>query len=239
MEERSHKVKQSQRIQKSILNKAEKKALNWLAARQPAWVTSDMLTCLGAFGALLVGVGYALSGRNINFLWLSTFGLLVNWYGDSLDGTLARFRDTQRPTYGFFVDHMVDCLTEVAIFIGLGLSPLIHFNVAMLVLVFYLLLSIYVYISAHLKGEFKLTYAKLGPTEFRLVAAIVNTVLIYVTPLREFAVGLTLFNRQFTLTLMDILAIVIILILFVSLLVNFFKDAKQYAKLDPKIRYEK
>ena len=124
MEENSHKVKQSQRIQTSILSKAEKKALNWLAARQPAWVTSDMLTAVGCVGTVLIALGYALSGKDVYFLWLATLGLFVNWYGDSLDGTLARYRGTQRPTYGFFVDHMVDCMSEVVMFVGLGLSPL-------------------------------------------------------------------------------------------------------------------
>lgn len=232
----SHRIKQSQRIQTSILSKPEKKALNWLAARQPAWVTSDLLTGVGCVGTILIALGYALSGKDVNFLWLATFGLLVNWYGDSLDGTLARYRDTQRPVYGFFVDHMIDCMSEVAMFVGLGLSPLIHFNLAMLVLVCYLLMSIYVYISAHLKGEFKLTYAKLGPTEFRAVAAIVNTVLIYVTPIREFSLDITLLGHNCSLTLLDLVAIAVILVLLVSLVVNFFKDAKEYARLEPKIK---
>ncbi|MBR5735966.1 MAG: CDP-alcohol phosphatidyltransferase family protein [Bacteroidales bacterium] len=229
-------VTQSRRIQTSILNGPEKKALNWLAARQPAWVTSDMLTCLGALGALLVGLGFALSGKNINFLWLATFGLLVNWYGDSLDGTLARYRNTQRPTYGFFVDHMIDCFSEVVIFVGFGISTLVHFNLAMLVLVCYLLLSIYVYISAHLKGEFKLTYAKLGPTEFRAMGAIVNTVLIYVTAIREFRLDVNLLGHDCSLTLFDLVAIVMIVVLLGFLVTNFFKDAKMYAKNEPRIK---
>ena len=230
------KVKQSQRIQTSILSRPEKKALTWLASRQPAWVSSDMLTFTGSFGALLTGLGYALSGININFLWLATFGLLVNWYGDSLDGTLARYRNTQRPTYGFFVDHMVDCFNEVAMFVGFGLSPLIKFDLGLLLLVCYLLMSIYVYISAHLKSEFKLTYAKLGPTEFRALAAIVNTVLIYAVAIREFSLDITLFGNPLSLSLFDLVAIVIILFLLASLIVNFFRDAKEYAKQEPRIR---
>jgi len=239
MNDENQKVKQSQRIQKSILSAPEKKALNWLAARQPAWVTSDMLTFTGSFGAILIGLGYALSGVNINFLWLSTFGLFVNWYGDSLDGTLARYRNTQRPTYGFFVDHMVDCFNEVAMFVGFGLSPMVKFNLGLMVLVCYLLMSIYVYISTHLKGEFKLSYAKLGPTEFRAVAAIVNTVLIYVVAIREFSLELTLFGHPITFSLFDLVAIAVILILMASLVTSFFKDAKEYAKLEPRIKYGK
>ena len=227
---------ESSRIQTSILNGPEKKALNWLAARQPAWVTSDMLTLVGSFGALLIALGYALSGININFLWLSTFGLLVNWYGDSLDGTLARYRNTQRPIYGFFVDHMVDCFNEVAMFVGFGLSPLVRFDLALMVLVCYLLLSIYVYISAHLKGEFKLTYAKLGPTEFRVLAAIINIILIYITPIRDFALDVTVFGHELALSLFDIIAVVLVVILLAFLLTNFIKDAKVYAKMEPRIK---
>lgn len=236
MDNKNHKAEQSQRIQTSFLNGIEKKALTWLAARQPAWVTSDLLTGVGCLGAVLIALGYALSGRDINFLWLATFGLIVNWYGDSLDGTLARFRNAQRPTYGFFVDHMIDCLSEVVIFVGFGLSPLVHFNLAMLVLVCYLLLSIYVYISAHLKGEFKLTYAKLGPTEFRLLGIVVNTVLIYVAPIRNFLLDVTVLGRSFSLTLFDMVAIVMIVVLFGFLVTNFFKDAKMYARLEPRVK---
>ena len=93
-------VKNAKRIQTSFLNGIERKALVWLANRQPKWVTSDLLTWTGTLGAALFALGYILTYLNINWLWLSTFGLIVNWYGDSLDGTLARVRKTQRPIYG-------------------------------------------------------------------------------------------------------------------------------------------
>ena len=109
------------RIQTSILNALEKKVLVWLAERQPKWVTSDMLTYIGTFGAAVIAVGYILSAWNINFLWLSSLGFIINWYGDSLDGTLARVRQTQRPIYGYYLDHTIDTINEVMIFIGVGL----------------------------------------------------------------------------------------------------------------------
>jgi phosphatidylglycerophosphate synthase len=227
---------QSNRIQTSILNGVERKALIWLAKRQPSWVTSDMLTSVGSIGAVIIAVGYMLSGININFLWLATFGFLVNWYGDSLDGTLARVRNAQRPLYGFFVDHMIDCFNEVAMFIGVGLSPLMHLNLALLVLVFYLLLSVYVYISAHLKGEFKLTYAKMGPTELRLLIMIVNTIFIYVAPIRDYVREITLFGRHLSMTVFDFVAVFLVIVLAIMLIVSFFHDAKAYAKIDPRIR---
>ena len=99
------------RIQTSILNGLEKKALVWLAKKQPKWVTSNLLTFIGTLGAVLCALGFALANYNLNWMWLSVFGLFVNWYGDSLDGSMARVRHTQRPVYGFFIDHNVDiCL---------------------------------------------------------------------------------------------------------------------------------
>lgn len=227
------KTEHAVRIQTSILNAAEKKVLVWLAERQPKWVTSDMLTYFGIFGAIVVAVGYVLSIYNINWLWLSTFGFFLNWYGDSLDGTLARVRKTQRPLYGFFIDHNVDGITIAIMCIGAGLSQLLNLYVAMLVLVAYLLLSIYVYISAHLKGEFKLTYFKMGPTEFRLIVMIINTLFIYVTPLREYSKTVTMLGIETTFGIFDYIAIVIFILLMIMHISSLIKDGKEYAKLDP------
>ena len=100
----------AERIQTSILSKAEKKALVWLAQRQPEWMTSDTLTYIGVLGTVVYAIGGWLSNTDIRYLWLSSFGLVLHWYGDSLDGTLARFRNTQRPIYGIFIDHTLDAV---------------------------------------------------------------------------------------------------------------------------------
>ena len=121
---------QSKRIQTSVLNNLEKKVLIWIAERMPKWVTSDMMTYFGSFGAIVIAAGYILSAKNINFLWLASAGFVINWFGDSLDGTIARVRNQQRPKYGFFLDHNIDCLNEAVMFIGAGLSPLMHLNMA-------------------------------------------------------------------------------------------------------------
>lgn len=218
-------TQQSSRIQTSLLNGVERKALIWLAEREPAWVTSDMLTFLGSIGALTVAAGFILSNINILYLWLAILGLIINWYGDSLDGSLARVRHAQRPRYGFFVDHMVDCFNETVIFVGVGLSPLVSFDLALLVLVFYFQLSIYVFISAHLKGEFKLTYAKMGPTEFRLLGIVVIALIMYVTPIRTFTFH--------SLSIFDIVAVILIVVLAIMLVVSFLSDAREYAKMEP------
>lgn len=216
---------QSNRIQTSILNGVERKVLIWLAEREPAWVTSDMLTLVGSIGALTVAAGFILSNLNVLYLWLAILGLIINWYGDSLDGSLARVRHAQRPRYGFFVDHMVDCFNETAIFVGVGLSPLVSFDLALLVLVFYFQLSIYVFISTHLKGEFKLTYAKLGPTEFRLLGIVVIALIMYVSPIRTFTFH--------SLSIFDIVAVILIVVLAIMFVVSFLTDARGYAKMEP------
>ena len=229
---------QAKRIQTSILNAAEKKVLVWLAERQPKWMTSDILTFIGVLGAIIVAVGYALSNYNINWLWLSTFGFFVNWYGDSLDGTLARVRGTQRPIYGFYLDHNIDGITISLMCIGAGLSKLLNLYIAMGVLVVYLLLSISVYINSHLKGEFKLTYAGMGPTEFRLIIMIVNTLFIFIAPLREFSTEFSVLGTSVCFGAFDFIGCALLLILLVIHIHNFVNDAKGYAKIDPLKKWE-
>ncbi len=226
-------IKQSTRIQTSLLNGVEKKALVWLAERQPAWVTSDHLTFIGFLGAVIIAIGYVLTTKNINWLWLSNFGFLVNWYGDSLDGTLARVRKTQRPIYGFYVDHTVDAINECIMFIGAGYSALLNLPVAMIALILYLLLSMNVNVNAHLKGEFKLTYAKLGPTEFRILMVIVNCLFLFVEPVRNFRVEREILGNPVSFGILDLVGIFIITVISIIYLVTIYTDAKGYAKIDP------
>lgn len=205
----------------------------WLAGRQPKWMTSNILTIIGVLGSVLIFLGYALSGRGIGWLWLASAGFLVNWYGDSLDGSLARVRGTQRPVYGFYLDHMVDVFNELLMFVGLGLSPLLDMRIALALYAAYLMLTVNVSIDAHLKSEFRLTYAGLGPTEFRILAVLLNTALVFIRPMREFTASLTLFGAGLTLTAIDIAGIVIFVVLLVVVLASFFKDLGYYAKVDP------
>lgn len=226
------------RIQTSVLNAAEKKVLVWLAERQPKWMTSDILTYIGTFGAIVIAAGYILSTRNINFLWLSSLGFIINWYGDSLDGTLARVRKMQRPIYGYYIDHTVDAINEVMIFVGVGLSGLMHLEIALMALVMYFLITINVSINAHLKKEFKLTYAKMGPTEFRIVMIIINTLFALIRPLRDFSHSFILFGHEITFEALDYIGVVIIIILVILHLTTVINDMKGYAEIDPLPRKE-
>ena len=221
------------RIQTSVLNAIEKKVLVWLAERQPRWVTSDMMTFIGVLGAVVIAVGYILTSQNINFLWLSSLGFIINWYGDSLDGTLARVRNTQRPIYGYYLDHTVDAINEVMIFVGVGLSGLMHLEIALLALVMYLLMTINVSINAHLKKEFKLTYASMGPTEFRIIMIIINTLFATISPLREFSHSFMIFGSDFTFKALDYIGVAIVIILAIMHLTTVRNDIKGYAEIDP------
>ena len=227
------KQEQSMRIQTSVLNAAEKRVLVWLARQQPRWMTSDILTAIGVVGAAVVAAGYVLSNIHIGWLWLSSLGYAINWYGDSLDGTLARVRGTQRPIYGFYLDHNIDGITMAIMCIGAGLSSMLNLYIAMAVLAVYLLLSISVYINAHLRGEFKLTYAGMGPTEFRLIMVVVNTLFILIAPLRTWALHLTISNIPMRLGVFDIIGVAILAVLIIIYLNNFKHDADTYAKIDP------
>lgn len=163
------------RVNDILLGPLERPALQWLSARMPSWVTPDVLTGIGVLGALITMLGYIGSNINPIYLWFASFGFIVNWFGDSLDGTLARYRHIERPKYGFYIDHTVDAFCQVLIFLGLGITPYISFNLACLALIAYLLLSVLVYVRTFVLGEFRISFSKLGPTEIRLIAIILNT----------------------------------------------------------------
>jgi len=168
-------INKHKRTNDILLGPLERPVLNWFALHMPAWVSPDGCTVIGVIGTIMIATGYVLSRYNRNFLWLASLGFLVNWFGDSMDGTLARHRRIERPTFGFFLDHIVDAASQVPIFLGLGMTPYVSFNIASLTLIFYLLLSILAYIRTCVAGEFKISYGKLGPTEIRVLAILLNT----------------------------------------------------------------
>ncbi len=174
----SNVVGNARRIQASFLASAEKKTLIWLAERTPAWINSDHLTAVGFVGQIMAGVFYALSRWNRYYLLAVIVCLAVNWLGDSLDGTLARVRQQQRPRYGFYVDHMIDSFGAVAMMSGLALSGFMHPWIAIGLLIAFLVLSIQSYLATHTLGEFRLSFWNFGPTELRLLLAVGNLALL-------------------------------------------------------------
>ena len=213
--------KRAVRIQTSILNGAEKKLLVWLAERQPKWVVSDLLTIVGMIGSVMIAAGFILSNGNVNWLWLSIAGFIVNWYGDSLDGSLARFRNQQRPVYGYYVDHTMDVINESMMFFGAGMAPFFDMRLTLSAFVLYLLMTLNVSMNAHLRDEFKLTYLKLGPTEFRIIIAIANTVM------------LCFGERLLTSIVPNCFIGFVVLILGLIYILTVISDLKYYSKVDP------
>jgi archaetidylinositol phosphate synthase len=180
------------RINRSLTARAEKRALEWMARRAPAWLTSDQLTALGLGAQMGAGVFYALSRYNRYALIPVILCLALNWLGDSLDGTLARVRHQQRPRYGFYVDHIVDIFGSTALMCGLGCSGFLHWQVAMAMLVAFLLLAGESYLATYTLSRFELSQGIFGPTEIRILLILGNLALLR----SPFA---TLFGRRFLL----------------------------------------
>ncbi len=162
-------LKPVNRIQLNLLAKSERRLLNWLCERMPAWVSPDLLTAIGFSGSVISAIGYFLSNMNAHWLWLAIVGYFINWFGDSLDGSIARYRKIERPKFGYFLDHSTDSFANMILVIGIGSSPYARLDVAMFGLVGYLLMSIHTFLSARVIGEFRLTYLNGGPTELRLI----------------------------------------------------------------------
>lgn len=216
------------RIQTSLLNGIEKKALVWMAQRLPGWVTSDMLTFFGVFAAVFYAFFCWMANFDLNYYWASSLCLVANWFGDSLDGTLARVRNTQRPKYGFFIDHSLDALTTCLFCIGLGLGPLMNLDIALFVMGGYLCMSIYTYLSTIVMGQFRLTYAGLGPTEVRIIIIAVCTLYIYE---RFPQANVMIAGREWTV--FDFIGAAVAVILFGIYIISMIKDLKYLAKIDP------
>ncbi len=167
------------RVQESWVAAAEKRALLWLAASTPTWISPDHLTMLGLVAQIGAGACYALAKWNKYALLGVIACLALNWLGDSLDGTLARVRQQLRPRYGFYVDHMVDSFGALALMGGLALSGCMHPRIAIGLLIAFLLLSIQSYLATHALGEFRLSFWRFGPTELRILLATGNLALLW------------------------------------------------------------
>lgn len=166
--------KNATRQQTSILAPLERVCLSWLARNMPSWVKPDHLTLLGFAAMLIAGASYAFASRWPSALLVVNLCLALNWFGDSLDGTLARARNKQRPRYGFYVDHIIDAFGIMFIICGLALSGLMSWNIALGVLVVYFMLSIDVYLATYTIGTFRISFYKFSPTELRILLAIGN-----------------------------------------------------------------
>lgn len=170
------------RIQRNVLAESEKRLLAWLCPRLPAWVTPDKLTLLAVVAAFAIGAGYALSNFDPAWLAVSVVGYFVHWFGDSLDGTIARYRKIERPRFGYFIDHSADGFASLLILGGIGASPYLRVDVAMFAVVAYLLLAVHTFLLAKVAGDFPLSHMGAGPTELRIILVALTILMGFLGP---------------------------------------------------------
>jgi archaetidylinositol phosphate synthase len=218
--------KDAPREAKFLVARFEKWALPRLAARLPRWVLPDHLTGLGIVAATFIMVCYMKSNEDRLWLWGAVVGLVLHWFGDSLDGTLARVRRIQRPRYGFYLDHLTDAYSTVALGLGLGFSPFMLLSVALAGVVAYLVLSINVYLETYIFGVFRYGYGVLGPTEARLLLIVLNLVALFVSPLPFTVAGVRF-------TVYDVGGIAVTVLMIGLLLRRAFRNLGELARLEP------
>lgn len=209
-----------------ILARGEKWLLPRLAASLPRAVVPDHLTAIGVLGSTLIALGYILSTRDRHWLWLANAGLVTNWFGDSLDGTLARVRKIERPRYGFYLDHLTDAYSTTVIGLGLGFSPYMLLSVGLAIVIAYLILSINVYLETHAFGVFRYGYGILGPTEARGVLFLLNMAALLTGPL-PFTI------HDIRLTAFDVAGIAAALSMGGLLLARVVRNLRELARLEP------
>jgi len=199
----------AQRVNDALTARMEKRALQWMAERAPNWVSSDQLTLLGFCAQVAAGIGYALSRYNRYALLLVILCVVLNWFGDSMDGTLARARRQQRPRYGFYVDHMADIFGATALMCGLGFSGFLHWQTAVAMLVAFLLLSSESYLATYTLTCFQLSQGIFGPTEIRILLIIGNLALLHSPYSTLFGLKGLLFDLGGTIAAASMLAMAI------------------------------
>lgn len=185
------------RQQGNVLARQERRLLNWLCARLPHWVTPDLLTLFAVLSAAIVCLAYALSNLDAAWLWLAVAGYAGHWFGDSLDGSLARFRKVERPSYGYFIDHSSDGLTTLIMLGGFGLSPYVRVDVALFAVVAYLLLSIHSFLLAKVNGQFPMSHGGMGPTEARLLLILLTVAMYFAGPILQNIGSFSIFDVIF------------------------------------------
>jgi phosphatidylglycerophosphate synthase len=209
-----------------LLAAPEARVLRWIAARLPARVMPDHLTVLGVLAAAGIAAAYALSAGNDAWLWVASGLLVVHWFGDSLDGTLARVRGTERPRYGYYLDHVVDAVATAMIGIGLGLSPHLLLATGLLVVVAYLVLSINTYLETQSLGVFSLGYGRFGPTEARIALIGLNTAMAVGVPLHFAVAGVAV-------SALDVVAFAVVIAMLAAFGVRVARNLRELAAREP------
>jgi len=204
---------------------AEEKAKEWICPRIPQWVNSDMLTVLGFLSSFIIAVGFILGFANRWYLLLVIIGLILNWFGDSFDGSLARYRHKTRPNYGYYIDHITDGLTITVLGLGLGLSGFVRVEIALAFIIMYLMLMMHVELVTYVENEFKYSFGLFGPTEFRIIGILLAVVMFFV-PVKYFDIW------GYTLTQYDLFATFAVVVMFIILISSIVSKGVELDEID-------
>ncbi len=214
------------RVNESVLASTESQLLNAIAARLPDWVSSDSLTLLGVLGAAITGVACFATHLSSKFLYVAVLGEIINWIGDSLDGSLARFRGTERRIYGPYVDQCSDMASHFMIMFGLGLSPLMHLSTAMLGLIGSMLVKFYDMVKSPSSNVMQISHLRWGPTEMRILMVAGFLIAAWfgqpslVTPVGAF-------------TMFDVAGLIVFAVALVGVAAAFWIDRTRIGEMDP------
>jgi len=219
-------VSNHQRTSRFLLSPFEQRVLPRLAGALPRWVVPDHLTGLGLFASTAAGFAYYMTRYAEGWLWVVSAMLVVQWFGDSLDGTLARTRKIERPRYGYYLDHLTDAYSTLVIGLGLGLSPYMLLSVGLAIVIAYLLLSINVYLETYVFGKFSFSYGMLGPTEVRVILIALNITALLFGPLPFHLLG-------FGATVFDVAGLGAAVAMSGMLLLRAFRNLRTLARLEP------
>ena len=219
--------KEQQAINTAITGKAEEKAKEWICPRIPEWINPDHLTVLGYIGMIITGLGFVFGFMNKWFILLIPFGLLVNWFGDSFDGSIARYRKKTRPKYGYYIDKIVDAVAVITLTLGVGLSGFFKIEIALLFASIYLALMSHVDLVTHVQGQNRNAFGLLGPTEVRIIGVLFS-IYMFFSKVHYFDI------YGYIVTQYDIALFVLSVVMAVILLVSIFKKGIELHKIDTK-----
>ncbi len=214
------------RHNEGVLQFLERPALRWLSAAMPGWVTPDMLTGLGFIGGLIAAAGYALAADDPTMLWVASAGIVVNWFGDSLDGSVARARGIERPAYGFFLDNTTDILEYAVFAVGIGMSGYMRWELVLGALAAFYMMMLLGLIKSRVMNIFQISFGGMGLTEVRVVFIFLNTLMYYVPPQPWAIFGIMT-------TYPNVISAMWIVVQVTTFLVVMFKSLRMLAALEP------
>jgi phosphatidylglycerophosphate synthase len=216
-----------QAINTAITAKAEERAKEIICPRIPKWIGPDHLTFIGIIGIVIVSIGFVLGYLNRYYLGLVPLGLIINWFGDSFDGSIARYRKRTRPNYGYYIDKIVDAVVMIVFGLGLGLSGFVKIEVAILMTAIYLAMMINVDLLVYVKGEAKNSFGWFGPTEIRIIGIIIAVVMFFM-PVKSYDI------YGYLVTQYDIVVLVLSVLMFLILISEIVKNGIRLNKEDTK-----